>query len=70
VSIPTVPPTCATGTHDLFGVGDAVARAGQRRVHIQTELRRLPTSSEPWVQQCRQRLLAAFVFATDEELSR
>jgi hypothetical protein len=70
VSIPTVAPAAATSTHDLFGVTDAVARATQHRSRIQRELRRLPPSKEPWVQRCRQRLLAAFVLATDEELSR
>jgi hypothetical protein len=70
VSIPTVAPPVVTSTHDPFGVSDAVARAAQHRARIQTELRRLPPSKEPWVQRCRQHLQAAFVFAMDEELSR
>jgi hypothetical protein len=39
-------------------------------LRIHAELRQLPLSKEPWVQRCRQRLLAAFVLATDEELPR
>jgi hypothetical protein len=70
VSIPTLLPARPHGTHDLFGVAEAVARADQRRVRIQMELRRLPSSGEPWVKRCRQRLLTAYAFATDQELAR
>jgi hypothetical protein len=70
VSIPTVPPARSHGTHDPFGVTDALARAAQRRGGIQAELRRLPPSSDRWVERRRQRLLAAYVFAADQELAR
>jgi hypothetical protein len=55
---------------DQFGVTEAMFRADQRRRGIQSELRRLPPSRDGWVQRRRQRLLADFVFATDQELAR
>ena len=70
MSTPFVTHTRATGTHDLFGVADALARADQRRSRIQSELRRLPPSGAGWVERRRRRLLADFVFATDQELPR
>jgi hypothetical protein len=59
-----------TGTHDPFGVTDAMLRADQRRRAIQSELRRLPPSGDGWIQRRRRRLLADFVFAVDQELAR
>ena len=70
MSTPFVPHTRTTGTHDPFGVTDALARADQRRTRIQSELRRLPPSDDGWVERRRRRLLADFVFATDQELAR
>jgi hypothetical protein len=70
VSTPFVAQTRTTGTHDPFGVTDAMARADQRRSRIQSELRRLPRSGDGWVERRRRRLLADFVFATDQELTR
>jgi hypothetical protein len=70
VSTPFVAQTRTTGTHDPFGVTDAMARADQRRSRIQSELRRLPRSDDGWVERRRRRLLADFVFATDQELAR
>jgi hypothetical protein len=70
VSTPFVAHTRTTGTHDPFGVTDALARADQRRTRIQSELRRLPASGDGWVERHRRRLLADFVFATDQELAR
>jgi hypothetical protein len=71
VSTPFVPQTRTHGTHDdPFGVTDALARAAQRRGGIQAELRRLPPSGDSWVERRRQRLLAAYVFASDAELAR
>jgi hypothetical protein len=59
-----------SGTHDPFGVTDALLRADQRRRGIQSELRRLPPSGDGWVERRRRRLLADFVFAVDQELAR
>jgi hypothetical protein len=70
VSTPFVTHARTIGTHDLFGVTDAMFRADQRRTRLQSELRRLPPSHDGWVQRRRQRLLAEFVFATDQELAR
>jgi hypothetical protein len=70
VSTPFLTQTRRTGTHDLFGVTDALARADQRRSRIVSELRRLPSSGDSWVERRRRGLLADFVFATEQELAR
>ena len=70
MSTPFVTHARMTGAHDLFGVGDALARADQRRSRLQSELRRLPSSGDGWVERRRRRLLAEFAFATDQELAR
>jgi hypothetical protein len=70
VSTPFVTHTCTTGTHDPFGVGDALTRADQRRSRLQSELNRLPPSHDGWVERHRRRLLAEFAFAADQELTR
>ena len=63
--------TRVSGTHDPFGVTDALLRADKRRHGIQSEMRRLPPSGDGgWVERRRRRLLADFVFAVDQELAR
>jgi hypothetical protein len=47
-----------------------MARADQHRTRIQSELRRLPPSRNGWVERHRRRLLAAYVFASEQELAR
>ena len=46
MSTPFLTHTRTTGTHDPFGVTDALARADQRRRRLQSELRRLPPSGD------------------------
>jgi hypothetical protein len=70
VSSPFLTQTRTTGTRDPFGVGDAMARADQRRSRLQSELQRLPRSGDGWVERRRRHLVADFVFATDQELAR
>jgi hypothetical protein len=70
VSTPFLTQTRTTSTHDPFGVTNAMANAAQRRRGIQTELQRLPPSGGGWVERRRRRLLADFVFATEQELAR
>ncbi|MBV9326486.1 MAG: hypothetical protein JO352_22205 [Chloroflexi bacterium] len=70
MSTPFLTHARTTGTRDPFGVTDAMFRADQRRSRLQSELRRLPPSRDRWVERRRQRLLADFVFATDQELAR
>ena len=70
MSTPFLTQTRATGTHDPFGISDAMLRANQRRTRIQSELRRLPPSGDAWIERRRRRLLADYVFASDQELAR